>query len=366
MVNRESLISALELAGSISERETRAQEDLLRQLREDGRREFYAGLLALLALAALTTGAAWLLPKRVLDPLSNLRSRLAALGDGHFQEISLEGVDSALVPLFQNYNALVGRLADLEGERRARAETLESEVRAGSRALLEQHRVLAEAERMAAVGETAAGLAHELRNPLAGILAVLENLRKEAEDPSLSHRLGVVHQEAERVVHLLNEYLSASRHAPEPPTLVRLEELVGELLSLLRYQAPSGVRLKQEVGDDLVCLLPSGRIRQALVNLVVNSLQALGSSSGTVIVLAERTGDGLRLEVRDDGPGLPDYLLPVAGQPFRTGRAAGTGLGLATVQRTARDLGGSLTIGNLTPRGASVVLTLPCPGPEGS
>ncbi len=365
MVNRESLIGALELAGSISEREARAQGELLRQVREDGRREFYAGILGLLMLAALTTGAAWLLPRRFLDPLAHLRSRLSALGDGHFHEVSLEGVDSALVPLFSNYNALVGRLAELEAERRARAKTLESEVRAGAQALLEQHRVLTDAERMAAVGETAAGLAHELRNPLAGILAVLENMGREVDDPSLSHRLSVVRQEAERMVRLLNEYLAASRHAPESPTETDLGELVSDLLSLLRYQASPEIRLEQELGNGLVCFLPSGRIRQALLNLVVNSLQALGSSPGRVLVSVNQSVNGVTMEVRDDGPGFPDYLLPVAGQPFRTGRAAGTGLGLATVQRTARDLGGSLNIRNLEPKGAAVTLTLPCPAAEG-
>ena len=76
----------------------------------------------------------------------------------------------------------------------------------------------------------------------------------------------------------------------------------------------------------------------------------------------------LHLEVRDDGPGFPEDVLSTAGQPFRTGRESGTGLGLATVQRTATDLGGNLIVENLVPRGASVVLSFPCltseEGPE--
>jgi two-component system NtrC family sensor kinase len=364
LVSRESLITALEVAGSLSERETRGQEELLRRVREDGRREFYVGIAGLLALAALTVIAAWLLPKRLLDPLADLRTQFADLGAGRFEEISLKEVDSALVPLFSNYNAMVGRLAELEAERRAPAETQEAEVRAGARALLDQQRVMADAERMAAVGETAAGMAHELRNPLAGILAALENLQREVEDPTLSPRLGVLHREAERVVRLLNDYLAASRHAPEPAEVTDVGELVRDLLSLLRYQAPPGVCMEREIEDDLQCLLPPGRIRQALLNLVGNSLQALGASSGTVTVSAARGNDLLRLEVRDDGPGFAEDLLSAAGQPFRTGRATGTGLGLATVLRTMRELGGSMSITNLTPRGASVVLSLPCKKPE--
>ena len=364
LVNRESLIDALELAGSISERENRAQADLLRTVKGDARREFYVGIAGLLALAVLAAIAAWLLPKRLLDPLAHLHSRFTGLGAGRFEEVSLEGVDAALVPLFRNYNALVERLAELEAERRARAESLENEVRASARALLEQHQALANAERLAAVGETAAGMAHELRNPLAGILAALENLEREVGDSSLSRRLDLLRREAERVVRLLNEYLSASRHAPEASVATNVGELVEDLLALLRYQASAAVRLDSDVEEGLACFLPPGRVRQALLNLVGNALQALDSSPGTVTVSARRRNDLLELEVRDDGPGFPEELLAVAGQPFRTGRATGSGLGLATAQRTARDLGGSISIRNLEPRGACVVMTLSCGGVE--
>lgn len=364
LVSRETLIAALEVAGAIAERETQGQAELLRRVQEDGRRELFTGVAGLLALAGLTVIAAWLLPKRLLDPLADLRLQFADLGAGRFGEVSLKGVDSALLPLFEHYNTMVGRLAELEAERRARAETLESEVRAGARALLDQQRVLANAERMAAVGETAAGMAHELRNPLAGILAALENLQREVEDPSLALRLGLLHKEAERVVRLLNDYLAASRHAPERAMPTDVGELVEDLLALLRYQAPPGLRLEAHVQEGLRLDLPPGRVRQTLMNLVGNSLQALGASEGTVAVSAHRREGLLHLEVRDDGPGFPPELLGVAGQPFRTGRANGTGLGLATVQRTVRDLGGSMTITNPESGGASVVLTLPCAEPR--
>jgi len=360
LVNRETLITALELAGSIAELESRAQSDLLRRVQGDGGRELYVGVGGILALAVLVALAAWFLPRRLLDPLANLRTQFAGVGAGRYEAIPLDGMDAALLPLFQNYNAMVQRLADLEAERQAHAETLESEVRAGARALLEQHRVLADAERMAAVGETAAGLAHELRNPLAGILAALENLGREVEEEDTGRRVGLLRQEAQRVVRLLNEYLAASRHAPEPAVMIDVQDLIGNLLSLLRYQAPARITLNEAVEDGLQCRIPPGRVRQALLNLVVNSLQALGDSSGSVTVRAERKGDELMIEVRDDGPGFPESLLSVAGQPFRTGRESGTGLGLATVRRAVLDLGGSVSFGNVEPHGASVVLMIPC------
>jgi signal transduction histidine kinase len=364
-VSRETLINALEVAGAVYHRETRAQEQLLGSVRDDARREFSLGVSLILGLAFLTAAAAWLLPKRLLDPLAHLRSQFAVLGTGRFAEVSLDGVDAALVPLFQNYNALVRRRESLEEERRTRARTLEEEVRSGARVLLEQQRVLADAERLAVVGETAAGLAHELRNPLAGILAALENLKREVETPEIARRVGLLQQESERVVRRLNKYLSAGRHAPEAPVPTNLGGLVGDLLTLLRYQAPPGVVLEVEMEPSIRCVLPEGRVRQALLNLVGNSLQALEDSRGTVTVLGEVEGGSMTLEVRDDGPGFPEEILDLAGQPFQTGRASGTGLGLAMVRRLASDLGGSMTITNLVPRGASVVLTLPCKRAEG-
>lgn len=358
-VNRVTLINALETAGEVYERETGIQEELLRQVREDGRREFLMGILLLLSMALLATAATWLVPKRLLDPLSHLRAHFRVLESGHFLEVSMEEVDPPLVPLFRNYNSLVRRLADLEEERRRRAESLENEVRAGSRALLEQQRALANAERLAVVGETAAGLAHDLRNPLAGVLAALENMERETEDPTVAERLDLLRRETQRVIRRLNDYLAVSRHAPEPPASTDVQELVAELLSLLRYQAPPSVHLKRSVEQGLRCSLPAGRIRQALLNLVGNSLQALDARAGTVEVLAFREGKKLHLEVKDDGPGFSEEMLRTAGQPFRTGRSSGTGLGLATVQRTVTDLGGTMTVRNLNPEGACVTLSLP-------
>ena len=162
------------------------------------------------------------------------------------------------------------------------------------------------------------------------------------------------------MVHRLNNYLAASRHAPETPVLTDVGELVGDLLSLLRYQAPPTVELRESIEGDLRCVLPQGRVRQALMNLVANSLHALGTDPGTVEVLASYRGGDLSMEVRDDGPGFPEEILDLAGQPFRTGRSSGTGLGLAMVQRVASDLGGTMVINNQKPRGASVALRLPC------
>jgi signal transduction histidine kinase len=135
--------------------------------------------------------------------------------------------------------------------------------------------------------------------------------------------------------------------------------LIDEFLILVRYQVPTGIVLQQQVSADLVCLLPVAGLRQALLNLVLNAVQALGDR-GQVTVAAEREGAGLVLTVSDDGPGFPPERLQVGVRPFATGRADGTGLGLAMVRRFTRDHDGELELNNLEPHGARVSLRLPC------
>ena len=364
LVTRSTLASALELAGNLAEEEARAQRELLADLQADGRRELLLGSAVLAAMAVLAVLLAWFLPKRLLDPLSGLRERIGTLGEGRFEEVPTDGIQPSLLPLFRNYNAMVARMADLEAERKARAATLEEEVRAATRTLASQHRALATAERLAAVGETAAGVAHELRNPLAGILAALENLGREAADEDLSRRFQILTEETRRVVDLLNNYLAAARHEPEPASHTDVTQLAEELVSLVRYQLPSGISFEKELSEPVACFLPRERFRQALLNLVWNAVEALDPGPGTVRVAVRSNGESITVEVTDDGPGFPEEVLRRPIQAFRTSKDHGTGLGLSMVRRTASDLGGTLSLQNRDPKGAQVQLTIPCQANE--
>jgi signal transduction histidine kinase len=109
----------------------------------------------------------------------------------------------------------------------------------------------------------------------------------------------------------------------------------------------------------LHCCLPDGGLRQALLNLILNAAQALDQTHGEVRLLARREGDSLRIEVIDTGPGFSPDMLSHGIRPFSTSRLRGTGLGLAMVQRFARELGGHIELANHEPHGASVSLILP-------
>jgi two-component system NtrC family sensor kinase len=359
-LSRSNLMEGFGLVRDVVTGEMRGESGLLAQISADTRRELWLVIAIGIALSALAGLGTWNLRRRIVEPLRDLQALLAQLGSGDFEAVSAHGVHPLLEPLFENYNRLVTRLQELEAQHRSRADSLESEVRAATQTLLEQQRLLARAERLAAVGETAAGLAHELRNPLAGVLMSLANLRRDLGDPDLVERLDLVVAEIQRLTRLLNDSLSTARHAPEPARSVHLRTLVGDLLALLRYQVPSRVRLECRVPDDLDCSVPRDRIRQALLNLILNSVQALGDQTGEVTVSARRRAEELTICVEDDGPGFSSDLLRNGIQAFSTRRETGTGLGLAMVRRVALDLGGRLLLENRDTRGARACLVLPC------
>ncbi|MEJ2205216.1 MAG: sensor histidine kinase [Gemmatimonadota bacterium] len=231
-------------------------------------------------------------------------------------------------------------------------------VRLWLQGVLDQRRALLRAERLALAGEAAAGLAHEIRNPLAGVTLALQNL--ERDSPDVAPRIQPVVSELERVTRTLNEHLGALRTPPESLSDVDVSRLVLELVELLRYEADKGVQLVTAVPQGIVCRTRQDRLRQVLLNLALNALQALEASGGTVRFELTANGAELTLAVRDTGPGFPEAVLQGVPAPFTSTKPGGVGLGLRLVQRMVRELGGDLELSNPEEGGALAVLRLPC------
>jgi len=345
-------------AAVISEREH--GEQVLAGLEQKTALQLKLELAAPLAILAVGILLLPLARRRIIRPLDALGTRLEHLARGDFQPAPLDDVDPFLLPLHRQLNGLAKRLQELEAEHAAREDSLQTKIRTASSRLLEQQRTLSRAERLAATGELAASVAHELRNPLAGIQMTLTNLRAELEDVELGERIDLVSSEVDRLTRLLNSLLDAARHTPETPRPIRLAELVDELFALTRMQLPSSVELRNDVDAALTCRLPADRLRQALLNLILNAGVALGDAPGTVAISAAVDADAqLRISVSDDGPGFPAELLDGGIRPFFSTRERGTGLGLAMVRRFARELGGDVSLERVDPRGARVKVVLP-------
>lgn len=357
---RRAAATAVALVREVLYEETGAQARVLAGIGADVRAKANLVTAAVVVLPLLLLVGLWLLRHRIVRPLNDLKDLLSRLANGEFAPVYSEHPDPLLLPLFQNYNQMVTRLTELERAHFERAASLESEVRVATHALLQQQHALARGERLAAVGELSATVAHELRNPLASIQMTLTNLRRDVNEAGLVQRLDLVITEVQRITRLLNDLLTRSKHSPEPRRLLALGPAVRELLQLTGYQFPAHVKLRAKVPEDIACLMPADGLRQALLNLVLNSVHSLSGRAGEVIVQADTQNEVLRLSVRDNGPGFPETVLTNGIRSFASGREAGTGLGLAMVRRFVREMEGELRLSNLDPHGACVELVLPC------
>jgi len=350
--------------GEVLDGERAARQSALSTFKSDAKVELALAVGALLVLPTTALLVFVLLRERVSQPLRDLNNLLALIGEGRRRPAQVGKVGVPLRPIMESYNRLVDQLAAALTENQQYQVRLESMVKDAAGVLIRQQHELAEADRLAAVGEISARVAHELKNPLAGIQMALVNLREDCKEPDQRERLDLVGGEVARMARLLDQLLLRPNRSPEVCENIGIRALVADLLSLLRYQIPDRIALENEIGETMQCRLQRDRLRQMLLNLLLNSAQAIGDAPGAITVTASNSGNTLRVSVIDDGPGFPCEILEHGARPFVTGRIGGTGLGLSTVQRLARTMKGRLELANRKPRGAVATLVISCKQPQ--
>jgi signal transduction histidine kinase len=215
------------------------------------------------------------------------------------------------------------------------------------------------AEQLAAVGQLAAGVAHEIRNPLTSI-KMLVQLAIE-EESSLSHDdWNIIEGEVRKMEHSLQTFLSFARPPKPERRRVDLHDVLRTVLGLVRGRAE-----KQQVtldvaapAEPLILVADAGQLQQVLVNLMLNALDAM-PSGGRSIITVRKLGDHLQIEVADNGSGIPPDMMPRLFRPFASGKDTGLGLGLVISQRITEDHGGTLTAANRPGGGAIFTVSLP-------
>jgi signal transduction histidine kinase len=247
-----------------------------------------------------------------------------------------------------------------EADERRRRRLAEEE-----RAALEQ--AARRAEKLAALGTLAAGLAHELNNPIAIICSRIEVMLLEAESTGLPDAvrkdLQVLHRNAERVARIAQGLLSFSRHSPETYTAVQLNDVVRETLLLAERQVTrTGVSLRVDVEDSLPLIRGDGNgLEQVLLNLLANAGAAV-EAGGEIRIATRRHPDrpgSIQLIVADTGCGIPPDILPRIFDPFFSTRPGGTGLGLSISHGIVREHGGTIDVESAPGQGTRFTITLP-------
>jgi len=278
-------------------------------------------------------------------PMVELQQKIAHVGSGDLKaSVSFAKRNDEIGDLGRNFNRMVEQLREsrMEIERLHRTQ-------------------MSRAEHLATLGELATGLAHEIRNPLAGIAGVIDIIGRDL--PATSPARAVVkdvRQEIARINRIVTDLLQAAR--PHPPQVRKsdLNTTVEHAVMLGRQQA---LAKSVEITLHKDASLPevehdSDQIHQVLLNLLLNALQAIGPD-GSVSVFVKQMGEMVAVEVSDNGRGIPAEDLPNIFRPFYTTKGEGTGLGLSLARRIVEDHHGRIEVTSGVGSGTTMAVILP-------
>jgi len=228
---------------------------------------------------------------------------------------------------------------------------------------------LIQSEKMAAIGQLAAGIAHEIRNPLGIIMNALYDLAELLADPrpEVNEDLQIAKVEMSRVQEIINDLLEFSRESRGERQAVDLNDLVGRTLKLMnKYLQNNGVRAFTDLERIPVCHINENGMRQVLLNLITNAVQAMPRGGELHVHTEAAATDRVRLSVRDTGVGIPPEQIGSIFNPFYTTKqpGEGTGLGLSVVHSVIKNAGGTIEVKSTPGAGTTFVLELPIDHPD--
>ncbi|MCC7011242.1 MAG: PAS domain S-box protein [Planctomycetes bacterium] len=241
----------------------------------------------------------------------------------------------------------------------------------GSTAILrditEQRRTeaeLARARTLATVGEMSAKIAHEIKNPLAGIYAAVQVLARELprNDPK-REIFDEIGEEVRRLDQTVIDMLRFARPVPPKPRPTSLRVVVRDVVEPLRRAFPR-IELRLDIDDDLILHIDERLMSQVFENLVLNALQAVEERGQLVVVCAMVERERVTFEIRDDGPGVPQLSRKEIFEPFVTTKTRGTGLGLSIARKNVEAHGGTLELDEAPEGGACFRVRIPLPPRE--
>ena len=226
--------------------------------------------------------------------------------------------------------------------------------------------MLHQSEKLSALGELLAGVAHELNNPLSVVVGHALMLQEEVTDERLTRRAEKIGSAAERCASIVKTFLAMARQRPAQLEQVSVNGLMETAITVVGYGLQSqGTRIEQELDTDLPMVLADGdQITQVLSNLIVNAEHALASQgeAGCVTLRSFLSADGREvvIEVADNGPGIPPEIRERIFEPFFTTKSigTGTGIGLAFCHRIIETHGGRIAAEESPGGGASFKVSL--------
>lgn len=343
------------------------------QLAEGSRRMFVYTLLAMLAIAVLS----WVFIERFVgEPLKALKAGTEHLSEGNLgYQIEFRSNDE-LGDLAGSFNSMSLQLRAANEEIVAWARTLEERVEQKTIALRRAHDQMLHAEKMASIGKMAAVVAHEINNPLSGILTYAKLLRRWLDHPEnddarrveAQRCLDLIAAESRRCGDLVKNLLTFSRTSPMNPEATELGSVVDRLVRLVQHKLDlTSIQLHLELASDLPRVYcDPAQIEQVLLALVMNAIDAMPRGGNLWLSIRPTGAAEIEIQVRDDGCGISPEILPRIFEPFLTTKEGehGVGLGLAISQSIVERHRGRIEVQSEVGRGTTFTITLPIHGTE--
>jgi signal transduction histidine kinase len=270
--------------------------------------------------------------------------------------------EDGITPRERELGAIIRAYSEVTELLKDSHEQLKHEVGRLREELSGMNRQLRRRERLAALGEMAAGVAHEIRNPLGGIQMFASLLHRDLADrPEAGRLVGKIIRGVERLDRVVTDTLEFGRVAEPQPASVDLGTLIRDTVELAAARiAETGVAVELPADGGIRIVTDPALLQRALLNVLVNAVEAAPAEGGRVeIGLRMGPNERVILTVSDNGPGISPDCMDRIFNPFFTTKGAGTGLGLAIVHQIVESLGGSVQAANRSGGGAVFSLSLP-------
>jgi signal transduction histidine kinase len=304
------------------------------------------GRIIVLTIALLIAGFAviLLLSRRFISPITQLANTMdKARGDYLDVRVEVRGHDELAI-LGERFNSMIDR------------------IRLANEELKKTHEKLVQSEKLASMGILAAGVAHEINNPLGGLFNCLQMLKQNGDDPAFRTKyMELIREGLDRIESTVSRLLWMARKAEHAPADINIKDVVESVHSFVEYRLRKGrISFASDLPDDLHIIIDLHDFQQLLLNLFINAIQAM-KDGGLLAVKGYRDDSSVKIEVKDSGCGIPQENIGKIFDPFFTTKPTGegTGLGLWLSYEIMRSYRGDISIESREGEGSRFVLSFP-------